>query len=228
MAVGIAVVTPNPAGMYAAKADAYFAGARADFVDRLPRNPRAAILEIGCGSGETGALALGDGRAGRYVGIELFPAAAARASTVLSEVLVGDVERMALEFAPGTFDALILSEVLEHLIEPQAVLARLAPALKPGAVVLASSPNIAHWRVVRELLSGRFDLADKGVFDRTHMRWFTPRTFAGMFAASGYDVVRVGPVTPFSARTRALSRLSGGRLDHLFTVQICLEARRRA
>lgn len=226
MALGLTYGAAGPADMYATKADAYFAGARADFVARLPHNPAAAILEIGCGSGDTGRLALAAGKAGRYVGIELFPAAAAKARGVLSEVRVGDVERMELPFTPRTFDALILSEVLEHLVEPGAALARIAPLLKPGAIALASSPNVSHWRVVRELLAGRFDLADRGVFDRTHMRWFTPRSFAAMFAASGFDVAAVGPVTPFAPRTRLLSRLSRGRLDHLFTAQICLEARR--
>jgi SAM-dependent methyltransferase len=211
---------------YAAKSEKYFVGARADLVARLPVAPNARILEIGCGSGETGALALADGKARHYVGVELFEAAAAKARTRLSEVVVGNAETLALDFAPASFDALILSEVLEHLVEPGRLLARLAPKLKPGAMVLASSPNISHWRVVRELLAGRFDLTDQGVFDRTHLRWFTPASFARLFAEAGYDVRAIWPVTPFSPRTRLLSRLTGGRIDHLFMVQICLEGRR--
>ena len=93
--------------------------------------------------------------------------------------------------------------------------------------MLASSPNISHWRVIRELINGRFNLADRGVFDRTHMRWFTPATFRAMFEQAGFAVDRVGPVTPFAARTRALSRCTGGRFDHLFMVQVSLAAHRR-
>jgi 2-polyprenyl-3-methyl-5-hydroxy-6-metoxy-1,4-benzoquinol methylase len=119
-----------------------------------------------------------------------------------------------------------MSEVLEHLIEPWAVLKKLRPFLRPGAVVMASSPNISHWRVIRELAHGRFRLADQGVFDRTHMRWFTPESYAAMFEQSGYDVVAVAPVTPFSARTQFISRMTDGRWDHMFMTQICLEARR--
>ena len=215
------------AGTYAGKAPAYFAGARADFIAALPVQADAAILEIGCGTGITGALALRQGRAGRYVGVELFEAAAVEARTRLSEVLVGDAERMTLPFAPASFDALILSEVLEHLIDPWGLLQRLAPLVKPGGHVLASSPNIAHWRVVAELMRGRFNLAEQGTFDRTHMRWFTPATFRAMFEQAGFAVDRVGPVTPFAARTRALSRCTGGRFDHLFMVQVSLAARRR-
>lgn len=222
-----ALLSPDLAAAYAAKGDAYFAAARPDLIRRLPRDPEAAILEIGCGSGEAGALALAEGRCGRYIGVELFEAAGTIARTRLTEVVVGDIERLDLPWPSRSFDALILSEVLEHLADPWSVLARLAALAKPGATVLASSPNVAHWRVIRELLAGRFDLADKGVFDRTHMRWFTPRTYCAAFEGAGFEVMRVGPVTPFAARTRLLSRLSGGRLDHLFMVQICLEARRR-
>ncbi len=223
----IADAAPSAVLDYGRKAEAYFAGARSDFVARLNTGPSSSILEIGCGSGDTGALALAGGKAGRYVGVELFEQAATVARRRLSEVIVGDVERMALSFEPGSFDALILSEVLEHLVDPWLVMRRLAPFVKRGGTVLASSPNVAHWRVVRELLRGRFELADQGVFDRTHMRWFTPQTFRAMFEGAGFAVDEVGPVTSFSARTRAISSLTGGRFDHLFMVQIALAGHRR-
>jgi 2-polyprenyl-3-methyl-5-hydroxy-6-metoxy-1,4-benzoquinol methylase len=212
---------------YEGKATAYFSNARADFVRALPRDNTAAVLEIGCGTGATGALALARGRAGRYVGIELMESAGQQAREVLNEVHVGDVEHMEFDWQPASFDALILSEVLEHLIDPHALLRRLSAYVRPGGVVLASSPNISHWRVIRELAAGRFNLADQGVFDRTHMRWFTPATFAAMFNQAGFRVEHVGPVTPFAPRTEALSRWTNGRFDHLFITQISLQGVRR-
>lgn len=217
----------NFSTFYKSKPQAYFSGARKDFVGLLPRDAGAAILEIGCGTGATGALALKEGCCGRYVGVELFEAAADEARGVLSEVLTGNVESLRFDWQPASFDALILSEVLEHLIEPGHVLRDLARFLRPGGLVMASSPNVAHWRVIRELISGRFHLADKGVFDRTHMRWFTPCTFAEMFELAGFKVERIGPVTPFGARTRAISKLTRGHFDHLFMTQIALIGRRR-
>ena len=227
MTADVAAANEGLARFYQTKQASYFSGARADLVARLPHDPTASILEIGCGTGATGALALARARAGTYTGVELFESAAAEARSLLTEVVVGDVERLKFNWAPCTFDALILSEVLEHLIEPWAVLKRLQPFVRPGATVLASSPNISHWRVIRELARGRFRLADQGVFDRTHMRWFTPESYAAMFEQAGYSVISVKPVTPFSARTQLISRLTDGRYDHLFMTQICLEARRR-
>jgi SAM-dependent methyltransferase len=213
---------------YAGKPDTYFAGARRDFVKRLPTDPDARILEIGCGSGDTAALAIADGKAGYYAGVELFPAAADAARNIMNEVVVGDVERVALPWPAESFDAAILSEVLEHLQDPWSVVRRVAGLLRPGGLVLASSPNIAHWRMLAEIARGRFDLADSGPFDRTHLRWFTPSTFARMFEEAGFEIEHIGPVTPFAARTRALCWLAGGRLDHLFMRQIAVVASRRA
>lgn len=212
---------------YAGKPGAYFSGARADFVSRLPADPEASILEIGCGTGATGALALAEGRCGRYVGVELFEKAAAEARQVLTEVVTGNVEAMAFDWQPASFDALILSEVLEHLVEPGRVVRDLARFVRPGGLVMASSPNIAHWRVVREIAAGRFNLADKGVFDRTHLRWFTPSTFSAMFEDAGFRIEWLGPVTPFSRRTEMLSHVTGGRFDHLFMTQIAVVGTRR-
>ena len=57
--LALALEMPAMSGQlaYAAKDAAYFSGARADFVSRLPKAPDARILEIGCGTGATGALA---------------------------------------------------------------------------------------------------------------------------------------------------------------------------
>lgn len=216
----------NLSAAYRNKTPAYFNGARLDFVRRLPKDATASILEVGCGTGATGAVALASGRAQRYVGIELFETAAADARNVLTEVITGDVERLDLNFGPTEFDALIMSEVLEHLIEPQRTLQKLVRSLRPGGLVLASSPNISHWRVIRELIEGRFNLADQGVFDRTHMRWFTPSTFAAMFVDAGLKIESLGPVTPFSQRTEMISRFTKGRYDHLFMTQIQIAARK--
>ncbi|MEQ1651360.1 MAG: class I SAM-dependent methyltransferase [Hyphomicrobium sp.] len=217
----------NFSGFYAIKPASYFSKARADFVDRLPRDASAQILEIGCGTGATGALALSEGCCGRYVGVELFESAAAEAREVLSEVITGNVETLSFNWHAAEFDAIVFSEVLEHLVEPGEVLKNLARYVRPGGMLLASSPNISHWRVIRELVMGRFTLADQGVFDRTHLRWFTPATFAELAEKAGFEIEEIGPVTAFSPRTEIISKLTGGRFDHLFMTQIAMIARKR-
>lgn len=207
------------AGLYADKIEGYFAGARPDYVDALPADPGAAILEIGCASGGTGAMALAAGKCGRYVGVELMPEAAETARGRLTEVHVGNIEALDLPFAPASFDALIMSEVLEHLTDPWGVVRRLSGYLRDGALLFASSPNVAHYSVARNLILGRWPLADHGIMDRTHLRWFTPATFRAMFEDAGFAIDSIGPIVPLGPRARLLSRLTGGRADHLLIRQ---------
>ncbi len=227
MTTGSAERANNLSLFYAVKPASYFSNAREDFVDRLPIDPTASILEIGCGNGATGAMALSEGRCGRYVGVELFEDAATEARDVLSEVIVGNVETLDFNWQPASFDVVIFSEVLEHLLQPGNVLKTMARFVRPGGLLLASSPNISHWRIIKELIKGRFELADQGVFDRTHLRWFTPATFVGLVEDAGFVVAELGPVTQFSPKTELISRLTAGRLDHLFMTQIAVAAYKR-
>ena len=209
---------------YRAKATEYFANARSDYVAELPDNPAASILEIGCGEGTTGALALSQGKCGFYVGVDILENVVARARKQISEAVAGDVEVIQLPWTRGTFDALILSEVLEHLTDPRATLRKLRPLLKPGALVFASSPNVAHYRVVAMLLRGEWNLADSGIMDRTHLRWFTPKTYRALFESAGYKVDSVRELAPLTRKARLIAGFSFGRLKHLFISQIDLRA----
>lgn len=211
---------------YALKDKTYYGGGRADYVAALPDDPSAAILEIGAGDGATGALALRAGKACRYVGVEMFEPIAVKARGVLSEVLVGNVETMELPFKSATFDALILSEVLEHLVDPEALLVRLLPLLKPGGRLFASSPNIAHFKVIYELVMGRFRYEGKGTMDHTHLRWFTPATYREMFERVGFVVDQTSPLVRLRGSKGRILSLFGHRFDHLGWGQINLHGHR--
>ncbi|MGD2055104.1 MAG: class I SAM-dependent methyltransferase [Gammaproteobacteria bacterium] len=212
---------------YGIKDASYFEGARKDFIDELPEDPEARILEIGCSNGNTGALALAMNKCGTYIGVEIHEAAALKAGEKISEVLTGDVERMELPWEDNSFDTLILSEVLEHLVDPWKILRKLHPYLKPGALVFASSPNVSHHRIIRMLLKGEWNLTDDGIMDRTHLRWFTPKTFAAMFEDSGYEVVKLEPMTPLKFQAKLQNALLLGKGEHLFIKQIKIKAIRK-
>lgn len=217
---------PTGQQLYELKPSSYFANSRGDIIDLLPSRSDLAVLEVGCGAGGTGRAALGQGKAARYVGIELNPPAAAVAAQHLTQVLVGNVEEIDLAPLEGQFDALVISEVLEHLTDPWSTLRRLGRCLKPGGMLYASSPNLAHWKVIKQLLTGRFDYADSGLMDRTHLRWFTPATYGALVEEAGLEVLSLGPVSPLRWKARILDRLSGSRLRHLLMSQIMVVARR--
>lgn len=204
---------------YASKPLDYFDGARADIVARLATDRSSSIIEIGCGNGSTGAIAKQQGKCGRYVGIDVDEGAARLAREALDLVVHGNVETLDLAQLDPPFDAAILSEVLEHLVDPWAFLSRLHAVMRPGAQIFASSPNIANARIIGQLLRNRFDYTPTGVMDRTHLRWFTPATFREMFEGAGFRTVSVAPLSPPSRKWRAFNAVTGGAFAHLASSQ---------
>lgn len=157
----------------------------------IPRQARL-VLEVGCGTGALGEAFKREAPDCRYVGIECMEQPAACARTRLDEVRVGDVEQMGLDalgLMAGTVDCLIYGDVLEHLVDPWRVLTRHRELLAPDGVILASIPNVQHWRAIGNLLSGEWPYSDTGgLFDRTHLRFFTYNSTMSLFRDSGLEV----------------------------------------
>ena len=153
--------------------------------------PRAAtrILDLGCASGALGA-ALKARQGCEVVGIEADPAYARDAQAVLDRVVCADLNDFDEDL--GRFDCLVAADVLEHLVDPWAVLARWAAALEPGCRAVISLPNARHWEVFRELaVRGSFPRRPSGIFDATHLRWFTLGDGYGLCDPAGRVLERV-------------------------------------
>jgi len=140
-----------------AKPDGYYGQGRPDLVARLPR-PLGRVLDVGCGEGAA-ATALRAAGATWIAGIEVHPAAAERAASALDEVVTGAVEDV-LHRLSGPFDTLLAYDVLEHLLDPAAVLRSLHTQAAAGARLHVSLPNARHWTLLRDLVS----LVGRGVF----------------------------------------------------------------
>lgn len=143
-----------------------------DVLMRIPLSA-ATVLDIGCGKGATGLEYKRRNPAVRYFGIEQDVEAASVALTRLDEVIVGNIEEIAAPFEPEQFDCIVLGDVLEHLRDPWAVLGALAARLTPEGVVVICMPNLEHWSFAARLLTGGWDYEPMGLFDRSHLRWFT-------------------------------------------------------
>src|SRR6185312_11985699 len=130
-------------------------------------------------------------RGNTIVGIELDPEAARAAEAFCERVLVGDVETMELPLEPASFDVVLCGDVVEHLREPGAALARLRVFLKPGGRIVLSTPNVANWAIRLSLLGGRWRYTDRGILDRTHTHLFTRATLREAIEGAGYVVDRI-------------------------------------
>jgi len=128
-------------------------------------------------------------------GAELDPVAAEEARQVCSTVIVGDLQQLDLSTLPH-YDVVLFGDTLEHLPDPGAVLARLRPQVKPGGALVVSIPNVANWAIRLSLLVGRFRYTDRGILDRTHLRFFTRRTLIELIEGAGFRVVALEGSVP--------------------------------
>ncbi|MFA6200192.1 MAG: class I SAM-dependent methyltransferase [Bacteroidales bacterium] len=80
----------------------------------------------------------------------------------------------------GTFDYILIADVLEHLRNPQNLLKNAIKFLKKDGEILISIPNIAHSSVIFTLYDGDFTYQELGLLDNTHIHFFTWKTFNKM------------------------------------------------
>jgi SAM-dependent methyltransferase len=190
----------------AARAHAY-ENPRPDLQALVPAGARR-VLDLGCASGALGA-ALREGGA-EVVGIERDPEYAVDAAERLDRVLNEDLETFEGWDGLGAFDVVIAGDVLEHLRDPWTVLAWLRTLLPTSGKAIISLPNIAHWTARRALSRGRFAYADFGLFDRTHLRFFTRDSAQELARRAGFAVRRALPAgapLPLESRFPALARV---------------------
>lgn len=150
-----------------------------------PRGRRC--LDVGCGAGAlTGALRAAG--ATHIAGIEPHAEAAALARRRLDVLVEGSVLTSPLPFEEGEFDIIVFADVLEHLADPDAALERCLRYLAPGGTAVVSVPNMRFYLVLARLAFDRWEYADHGVRDRTHLRIFTRRSLERMIASHGLRV----------------------------------------
>jgi SAM-dependent methyltransferase len=102
-------------------------------------------------------------------------------------VRVGNVEQHPLP--RGRYDVVVVYNILEHLRQPEKVVARIFTSLKPGGLLIGSVPNNQH-------MIGRLVTHIGNYFDRTHVSTFTPDVWQRIFTHTGFlQVTLFGEIT---------------------------------
>jgi 2-polyprenyl-3-methyl-5-hydroxy-6-metoxy-1,4-benzoquinol methylase len=193
------------------------------------------ILDIGCASGALGA-ALKQRQGAEVVGVEIDPAYAHDAASRLDRVVRADVEDLFADLdAPpdlGHFDCLIAADVLEHLRDPWRVLGCAAALLDGGGTAVISLPNARYWETFFQLgVKGTWPLRNEGIFDRTHLRWFTRADALALLDQAGLEPAHVSPqyrLKPSDWRTeRQARRLARSPLRQFLVFQYVLAGVKR-
>ncbi len=167
----------------------YFSQARRDVAALIPETA-AKILDVGCGYGGLGRLLTMSRRI--VHGIERNPAASSHLHGIYARFVIGDAAAGLEELRGERYDCIVFADILEHLVDPWAVLARAGTLLAPDGVVVASIPNVRNIAVIFDLLfRGRWHYAESGLLDRTHLRFFTRSEIYALFDSAGLRIEQV-------------------------------------
>lgn len=146
----------------------------------------ARVLELGTAAGVMSREL--HRRGCRVTGVEYVPEMASQAEQWCERMIVADLDTLdfGAELAGERFDVVVAADVLEHLRAPQRVLAALLPLMSEAGRLVISVPNVAYAGLVAGLLSGNFRYREKGLLDRTHLRFFTRRSLEWMLLENGW------------------------------------------
>jgi len=209
--------------------DGYHALIRSEIFPLVPKDG-GTLLDVGGGIGATAATLRKNGHVTRAGVIDL---------------VTQDAEALGLDFhysgnleqsdileqiakKEGPFSVILCLDVLEHLSDPWDIVARLHSALAPGGVIVASIPNIRHYKASFPLFfKGRWDLEDSGIRDRTHLRWFVRDTAIELMTSSGLDLETVIDKPGGGRKIKLIRAVTFGILSSFTNLQYLIRVRNK-
>lgn len=181
---------------YAEKQPDYFEFERPEMLKLFPSDAQK-VLDVGCGGGVFG-LALKKYFGCEVWGVEPDEKSVEKAGPRLHHVFQGYFDDK-LALPANYFDCIIFNDVLEHMIDPAFTLDLARKLLAPGGRIMASIPNVAHFpNVWRLMFHGRWDYAERGILDRTHLRFFTRHSVRQLFESNGFSVQQLQGINAFA------------------------------
>jgi len=161
----------------------------------------ASIVDVGCGDGAATSVAARLNPGHRFVGVDWSADALRQARSRGLALVRAEVEPAGLPIASARADVVVMSELIEHLLDPDSALEEVRRVLKPGGTLLLSTPNLAAWYNRGLLALGVqplfTEVSLRGVFGRPgsqvagHLRLFTARALVGLLAARGFGSIQV-------------------------------------
>ncbi len=217
--------------MYQNKNREYFNNLRVDLISLIPENENNKILEIGAGSCETLIEIKKLKLAKEVVGVELMKLADSQQDNPdIDKLIVGNIEDPELDLPENYFDVIICGDIIEHLIEPEAVLKKLYKYLKQNGIIIASIPNFREYHILyRVVILADFRYTDRGILDRTHLRFFCKKNIISLLTSTMYVPISIYSMFQLdkTQRTKKLvSKLTFGLIRDFLTSQYIIVAKK--
>jgi len=148
------------------------------------------VLDIGCGEGVLASEIKRNGN--RVTGIDVLPEVEHQSELeeYFSADLDNGIQPVIRALNGKRFDRVLLLDILEHLRRPEDLLAECQEVLGRDGQLIVSLPNVANITVRFLLLFGRFNYTERGLLDRTHLRFFTRKNARRLLEQSGYKIIR--------------------------------------
>lgn len=155
------------------------------------------LLDIGCAGGELAAFLVSLGW--QVEGMEQEGTLAEEAAKRGIPVRRVDFGREQFPWGTATFDAVVAGEVIEHVIDTDHLLRETSRVLRPGGILVITTPNLASFENRVRLLLGRYPMwMDCQIQGSGHLRYYTPGVLRCQLEQHGFRVERhVGNWVPF-------------------------------
>lgn len=200
--------------------DSYYSFTRREIAPLLPQTA-SCILDVGCGAGATSAWLRTIYPEAKLVGVEGNAKLRPQLGAILDEVHIVDLNSWSPQIAA---DLVLFLDVLEHLVDPEALLRKTLAYLPQSATVIVSLPNIAHASVSIPLFfQGRFDYQKDGILDRTHLRFYYRDSAVALLNRAGLQVTE-GLEAVNGPKTLLLDQMTFGRLRNHLAKQFIMRA----
>jgi 2-polyprenyl-3-methyl-5-hydroxy-6-metoxy-1,4-benzoquinol methylase len=163
----------------------YYKLYRNEMIPLLPKQ-YSKVLEIGCGEGN---FRENLSQENEYWGVEPIKSAANIASQKLYKVLVGTYQETFNQIPDDYFDLVICNDVIEHMIDHDEFLQSIKQKLKNNSYLVASIPNVRYVENLFEVLIQKdWEYKDRGILDRTHLRFFTKKSLYRTIDNNGFFI----------------------------------------
>jgi 2-polyprenyl-3-methyl-5-hydroxy-6-metoxy-1,4-benzoquinol methylase len=176
-------------------------------LDLVDTYPASRVLDVGCSGGLLGELLRDRGHHVTGVDQIEIPGVEKR----VDEFVQADLESGLTDEVGSGYDLAIAADVLEHLRNSDQLLREMGGRLNEGGRIIISVPNFGHWYPRLRTALGIFDYDQRGILDKTHVRFFTRRSLLRMIKKNGFKVLRMEmtglPVDVVSGRRSLLKRL---------------------